>query len=86
MPLVALAAVLATVSSLLLSWAYARAEAQRLVPLEFTAFLWAAMLGAVMFGEKVLPLTILGAAMIIGGCVIAVRGRLAAAPSTEAAS
>ena len=83
---IALAALLAFISSMLLSWAYARAEAQRLVPLEFTAFLWAAILGILMFGEKVLPFTILGAAMIIGGCVLAVRSRHAPLPSTEAAS
>ena len=86
LPLIALAAGLAVVSSLLLAWAYARAEAQRLVPVEFTAFLWAAILGAIVFGEKVLPLTIAGAAMIIAGCVIAARGRQAPVPSTEAAS
>jgi len=86
LPLIGLAAGLATVSSLLLSWAYARAEAQRLVPVEFTAFLWAAILGAIVFGEKVLPLTIIGAALIVTGCVIAARGRRAPVPSTEAAS
>jgi S-adenosylmethionine uptake transporter len=86
LPLIALAAGLATISSLLISWAYARAEAQRLVPVEFTAFVWAAILGAIVFGEKVLPLTVLGAAMIVAGCVIAARGRPAPVPSTEAAS
>jgi S-adenosylmethionine uptake transporter len=86
LPLIGLAAGLAVVSSLLLAWAYARAEAQRLVPVEFTAFLWAAILGAIVFGEKLLPLTIAGAAMIIVGCVIAARGRHAPMPSTEAAS
>lgn len=86
LPLIALAAGLAVVSSLLLAWAYARAEAQRLVPVEFTAFLWAAILGAIVFGEKVLPMTIAGAAMIIAGCVIAARGHPAPMPSTEAAS
>jgi S-adenosylmethionine uptake transporter len=86
LPLIGLAAGLAVVSSLLLAWAYARAEAQRLVPVEFTAFLWAAILGAIVFGEKVLPLTIAGAAMIIAGCVIAARGHQVPVPSTEAAS
>jgi S-adenosylmethionine uptake transporter len=86
LPLIALAAGLATISSLLLSWAYARAEAQRLVPIEFTAFLWAAILGAIVFGEKVLLLTVVGAALIVTGCVIAARVRSAPVPSTEAAS
>ena len=85
-PLIALAAALAIFSSLLLAWAYARAEAQKLVPVEFTAFVWAAILGAIVFGEKVLPLTIAGAAMIIGGCIVAARAGHAPAPSTEAAS
>jgi len=86
LPLIGAAAGFAIVSSLLIAWAYARAEAQRLVPVEFTAFIWASILGATVFGEKVLPLTVLGAAMIVGGCVIAARARQAPVPSTEAAS
>jgi len=86
LPLIGLAAGFAIVSSLLLAWAYARAEAQRLVPVEFTAFIWASILGAIVFGETVLPLTVLGAAMIVAGCVIAARARQAPVPSTEAAS
>jgi S-adenosylmethionine uptake transporter len=85
-PLLVLAAGLAIVSSLLLAWAYRRAEAQLLVSVEYTAFVWAAILGAIVFGEKVVPVTIVGAAMIMGGCVIAARGRAAPGPSTEAAS
>ena len=86
LPLIGASAGFAIVSSLLIAWAYARAEAQRLVPVEFTAFIWASILGAIVFGEKVLPLTVLGAAMIVGGCVIAARARQAPVPSTEAAS
>jgi S-adenosylmethionine uptake transporter len=86
LPLIGLAAGFAIVSSLLIAWAYARAEAQRLVPVEFTAFIWASILGAIVFGEKVLPLTVLGAGMIVGGCVIAARARQVLMPSTEAAS
>lgn len=86
LPLIGLAAGFALVSSLMLAWAYARAEAQRLVPVEFTAFVWASILGAIVFGEKVLPLTVLGAGMIVVGCVIAARARQAPVPMTEAAS
>ena len=86
LPLIGMAAGFALVSSLMLAWAYARAEAQRLVPVEFTAFVWASLLGAIVFGEKVLPLTVLGAAMIVAGCVIAARARQAPVPMTEAAS
>lgn len=86
LPLIGLAAAFAVVSSLMLAWAYARAEAQRLVPVEFTAFVWASILGAIVFGEKVLPLTVLGAGMIVAGCVIAARARHGPVPLTEAAS
>lgn len=86
LPRIGFAAALAIISSLMLAWAYARAEAQKLVPVEFTAFVWAAILGAIVFGEKLLPLTVLGAAMIVGGCVIAARGKPAPVASTEAAS
>ena len=56
---------------MLLSWAYARAEAQHLAPVEYTSFIWAATLGFLIFGERVLPLTLVGAAMIIVACLIA---------------
>jgi len=64
-----------TVASLfLLSWAYGRAEAQVLVPVEFSAFLWLAILGAIFYGEEVTVTTYAGAALIVSGCVIAARG------------
>lgn len=72
-PMIALGAVLATVSLFLLSWAYAHAEASYLAPSEFTAFIWASLLGYLVFGEHVGVATIAGAALIIGGCVIAAR-------------
>ena len=56
---------------MLLSWAYARAEAQHLAPVEYTAFIWAALLGILVFAEPVRPLTLLGAAMIVAACIIA---------------
>ena len=59
------AALLAFASLILLSWAYARAEAQHLAPVEYTSFIWAAILGYLVFGEHVLPLTLVGAAMIV---------------------
>jgi S-adenosylmethionine uptake transporter len=69
------AAALATVSLLLLSWAYARGQASYLAPTEYTSFLWAALFGFLVFGETVSPFTLAGAALIITGCVIAARGR-----------
>ncbi len=74
-PSVVGAAVLATVSLLLLSWAYARAEAQALVAIEYTAFPWAAALGWLVFSEPVTWTTIAGAALIVAGCFIAARGK-----------
>ncbi|HEV2746915.1 MAG TPA: DMT family transporter [Allosphingosinicella sp.] len=80
-PIVA-AALLAFLSLLLLSWAYARAEAQYLAPVEYTAFVWAVLLGYLVFAEPVRPLTLLGAAMIVAGCIIAARR--GAAPIADA--
>jgi S-adenosylmethionine uptake transporter len=65
------AAVLAAASLMLLSWAYARAEAQVLVPLEYTAFIWAALTGWVAFAEPVTGATLAGVVLIVGGCLIA---------------
>ena len=72
-PLIAGAALFASVSLLLLSWAYARAEAQRLVPTEYTGFLWLSLLGWWFFGETLTLATLAGAALIVGGCLLALR-------------
>lgn len=70
---IASGAVLAVVALLFLSWGYARAEAQVLVPIEYTGFLWAALFGWLWFGEAVGPATIAGAVLIVIGCWIAAR-------------
>ena len=75
LPAIIGSAALATVSLLLLSWAYARGQASYLAPTEYTSFLWAALFGFLIFGETVSPFTLAGAALIITGCVIAARGR-----------
>jgi len=67
------AAALAFASLMLLSWAYARAEAQYLAPVEYTSFIWAALFGLVIFHEPVRPLTLAGAAMIVAACLLAAR-------------
>ena len=84
-PALAGAALLAFVSLMLLSWAYARAEAQHLAPVEYTAFIWASFFGLVVFSEPVLPLTLIGAAMIVVACVIATRRRPVSIAEMEAA-
>ena len=81
----AFAAVLATISILALAWAYAWAEASYLAPVEYTAFIWAAILGWLVFGETVQTLTIAGAALIVIGCAVAARRSPPPAPSVEAA-
>ncbi|MEY4160002.1 MAG: hypothetical protein RLZZ136_623 [Pseudomonadota bacterium] len=74
----ALAAVLATASLMLLAWAYARAEAQVLLPIEYTAFVWAALMGWLWFAEGLTAGTLAGAALIVTGCLIGTRGPKAA--------
>lgn len=76
-PLVILAACLAFTSLTALAWAYARAEAQRLIPVEYTAFIWASIIGWLAFAERVTTTTVAGAVLIVAGCLIAARGKRA---------
>ncbi len=70
---IAVAALLATIALLFLAWGYAREEANVLVPIEYTGFLWAALFGWLWFGEAVGPATVAGAVLIVIGCWIAAR-------------
>lgn len=80
------AAVLGSFSAMMLAWAYGRAEAQVLAPVEYTAFVWSALFGWWVFGEHVSLYTVAGAGLIIAGCLFAIRGTAAPAPQTEAAA
>ncbi len=84
-PFILLAAFLSTASLLLLSWAYARAEASYLAATEYTSFLWAMAFGWLIFGEGVSLFTLAGAALIVAGCFLAARRPEEASPSLEAA-
>lgn len=87
MPNIAAAAGLGVVSLLMLSWAYARAPARVLIPVEYTAFVWASILGWMVFDETVTTSTVLGTAMIVCGCIVAAwqkPGRLNHVESTAA--
>jgi S-adenosylmethionine uptake transporter len=84
-PALLLAAGLSTVSLLLLSWAYARAEASYLAATEYTAFLWAALFGWLVFGETLSAFTLGGAGLIVAGCLLAAREPRSANPHLEAA-
>ncbi|MFM2301598.1 MAG: hypothetical protein RLZZ84_1334 [Pseudomonadota bacterium] len=66
-----IAAVLAMGSLMVISWGYGRAEAQALLPIEYTAFIWAAIMGWMMFGEALTLPTVIGVALIVVGCWIA---------------
>lgn len=70
-PAIAGSAVLAVAAALLFAWAYARAEAQVLVPLEYSGFLWAMLFGWLFFREAVHPQVLLGGCLIVVGCWIA---------------
>ncbi|HET9353542.1 MAG TPA: DMT family transporter [Sphingomicrobium sp.] len=79
-----LAASLAIGSLMLLGWAYARAGAAYLSTTEYTAFLWAILLGWWRFDETVSLFTLAGAALIVAGCLVAVRTRKVEHPALEA--
>jgi S-adenosylmethionine uptake transporter len=74
-PMVGSSAALAIISLLLLSWAYARAEAQILIPVEYTAFVWAALFGWLFFAEPVTVPVLLGTVLIVSGSLIAARAK-----------
>ncbi len=69
----AAAAALTTASLLLMAFAYARAEAQILVSVEYTAFGWAALLGWLWFDERLVWQTVAGMVLIAAGCALAAR-------------
>ena len=74
-PHIAAAALFAIVSLLLLSWAYARAQAKVLIQVEYTAFIWAALFGWWVFDEQVTSATLIGTALIVAACLAAARRR-----------
>ncbi|WP_183627878.1 DMT family transporter [Novosphingobium sediminicola] len=68
------AAGLSFVSLMLLSWGWARAPAHRLLPVEYSAFLWAALMGWIWFGERLDIYTLGGAALVVAGCWVGAGG------------
>ena len=79
-----LAAGLAIGSLMLLGWGYARAGAAYLSTTEYTAFLWAMLLGWLRFGEHVSLFTLAGAGLIVAGCLVAARTHKVGHPALEA--
>lgn len=64
---------LAAAGIYLLARAYANAEAQVLAPLEFTALIWAALIGLLFFGEVPRPQVWLGGTIIVAACLWGAR-------------
>lgn len=71
-PLVA-AGALTVAGSMAIAWAYAREEAQALVPIEYSGFVWASLFGWLFFRESVTLPTLAGTALIVAGCWLVAR-------------
>jgi S-adenosylmethionine uptake transporter len=78
------AALLSSGGLMLFAYAYARGEAGYLSVTEYSGFLWAALLGWMVFHEPVSPFTVAGAILIVGGCVVAARKGPPVEPEIEA--
>ena len=77
------AAAFASAAFLVLSTAYAKAETKVLVSLEYSAFLWAALFGWLMFKEPVTVATLGGAVLIVAACLYAATGQHHPLPEAE---
>ncbi|MGE3302350.1 MAG: DMT family transporter [Hyphomonadaceae bacterium] len=53
-----------------LTWAYGRADAQTLAPLEYTTLLWSSLWGWLVFHEPLRAQVYAGAVLIIGACAL----------------
>jgi S-adenosylmethionine uptake transporter len=84
-PYIVAAAGLAMISLMLIIRGYARAEAQHLVSLEYTAFIWAAIFGWLFFDEAVTWATFVGTVLIVSGCLIVAWKKPKKAEIVEAA-
>ena len=71
--LILLAGGLGTLGLLGITWAFTRLEASRLAPMEYTSFVWAGLLGYLLFGEVPTLTTAASATLIIGGCLLLLR-------------
>lgn len=83
---VGVACLLSTSGTLLFAWGYARGEASYLSVTEYSAFLWASAMGWLVFQERVSPFTLVGALLIVGGCLVAARRKLPAPPEIDIAA
>jgi S-adenosylmethionine uptake transporter len=58
------------VGHMAMAHAFARAEASRLAPVEYTSFIWATAIGFLIFAEIPSAMTIGGAALIVAACFL----------------
>ncbi|MEM7665125.1 MAG: DMT family transporter [Pseudomonadota bacterium] len=70
---ITIASALTVTGAMAIAWAYARKEAQALVPIEYSGFLWASLFGWLFFRESVTLPTIAGTALIVSGCWLAIK-------------
>lgn len=64
---------LGTLGLVSLTFAFTRLEASRVAPLEYSGFVWAALLGYLLFGEVPTLTSAFSAALIVGGCLLLLR-------------
>jgi len=83
---IAVACLLSTSGTLLFAWAYARGPASYLAATEYSGFLWAAVLGWIVFHEPLSSYTLAGALLIVGGCLFAARGKVSEPPEIDVAA
>ena len=69
-PVFLLLGLFGTGGNMLMAWALARASAARLAPIDYTALIWATLLGVVLFDETVSLMTLAGAGLIAAGCAL----------------
>ncbi|MFK8032543.1 MAG: DMT family transporter [Hyphomicrobiales bacterium] len=67
--------ILGTFGHVLMIWALARETASRLAPIEYTNLIWAVLLGAFLFSEWPDWRTLIGAVLVVLGCVLAGRSK-----------
>ena len=84
LPYVIGSAALVVCSQMILAKAYARAPASRLIPIEYSAFAWAALFGWLVFDERVTLAVVAGVILIIAACFVAAREKPRLAVQVEA--
>jgi drug/metabolite transporter (DMT)-like permease len=70
---VLLMGLLATLGLLGITWAFTHVEASRAAPVEYTGFVWAGLLGWLLFGEVPTAWTLASAGLIVTGCLLLIR-------------